>query len=81
MGLHLFKEANWGDIYAADDLAHAKRLWDSDTGQSPEEDTAWEPIPDGSSLTLDCDGVKETKTAAEWAGEMVSPGPFAGSNY
>lgn len=79
--LHLFREDEGGDTYAAQDLAHAKELWKSDTGQDPDVDTDWQPIPDDKAVTVDNDGTKETKTAREWAAEMASPGAIFGENY
>lgn len=79
--LHLFYENNGGDAYAARDLAHAKELWKSDTGQDPDGDTDWEVVPDNRNITVDCDGTKVTKTAGEWAAEMAQPGACFGENY
>lgn len=78
--LHLFKEDGGGDVYAARDLAHAKELWKADTGEDP-DGTDWEVIPDDKPCKVDCDGVKVTKTAAEWAEEMTHPGACFGENY
>lgn len=36
---------------------------------------------DGKAITVDNDGTKETKTAAEWASEMAAPGAIFGENY
>jgi hypothetical protein len=79
--LHLFKEYEGGDIYAARDITHAKELWHADTGENPDENTDWGAIPDDKSLTLDEDGAKVTKAAGKWAAEMASPGLFGGENY
>lgn len=79
--LHLFREDEGGDTYGARDLAHAKELWRADTGQDPDVDTDWQSIPDDAALTVDNDGVKETKTAREWAAEVAGPGCCFGENY
>lgn len=79
--LHLFKEKSGGDTYAARDMAHAKERWKADTGQDPDDGTEWESVPDDRLITVDCDGVKETKTAREWAAEMSQPGACYGENY
>lgn len=79
--LHLFKESTGGDTYAARDIAHAKELWKADTGMDPDDGNDWQPIPDDRSVTVDVDGTKVTKTAAQWAAEMTAPGCCFGENY
>ncbi|NTX08961.1 transposase [Myxococcus sp. CA040A] len=78
--LHLFTDDD-GNTYAARDLAHAKDLWVADTGQPIEDAGDWRSIPDDKAVTVNDDGVKSTKTAAEWAAEMSAPGCCFSSNY
>ncbi|WFG54132.1 hypothetical protein Mx9_p25 [Myxococcus phage Mx9] len=78
--LHLFRDDD-GNTYAARDLASAKELWTADTGQPAEEAGRWKSIPDDKSVTVDEDGVKTTKTAAEWAAEVSAPGCCFSTNY
>jgi hypothetical protein len=66
---HLFRECEGGDTYAARDVAHAKEIWKSDTGQDPDDGTEWEAVPDDAPIKIDDDGVMVTKSAAEWANE------------
>lgn len=66
--LHLFREDESGETYAARDLAHAKELWKEDTGQDPDGGTDWVAVPDDKPITVhDEDGSTERKTASEWA--------------
>lgn len=77
--LHLFKEETSGDTYAAHDLAEAKRLMlltDEDA-----EPTEWTEIPDDRLITTDNDGEKVSKTAAQWASEIGTPGYAFGEHY
>lgn len=78
--LHLFTDDD-GNTYAARDLKHAKELWTADTGQPAEDAGEWTAIPDDTPLTVEDDGVKETKTAREWTEEMVRPGCCFSTNY
>lgn len=76
--LHLFQDEE-RQTYAARDLAHAKELWKADTGpdSDPEADTAWTALDDSTLITVteeDDNGVRQTKTAAEWAREYGRPG-------
>lgn len=80
MTLHLFTDDD-GNIYAAETLEHAKELWTKDTGQHSDESGEWVTIPDERSLTIDDDGVKSTKTAAEWVAEVHGPGCCFSTNY
>lgn len=73
--LHLFQDEE-NQTYAARDLAHAKELWQADTGQDP-EDTTWTALDDSTLITVseeDDNGERQTKTAAEWAKEYGRPG-------
>lgn len=68
--LHLYREDESGETYAARDLAHAKELWKEDTGQDPEDGTDWVAVPDDRDITVhDEDGGKETKPALRWAND------------
>lgn len=78
--LHLFVDDD-GNTYAARDLSHAKELWTADTGQPAEDAGLWQSIPDDKAVTVDDDGVKTTKTAAEWAAEVSAPGCCFSTNY
>lgn len=72
--LHLFQDEE-NQTYAARDLAHAKELWQADTGQDP-EDTTWTALDDSTMLTVEDEdaGERQTKTAAEWVKEYNRPG-------
>lgn len=72
--LHLFQDDE-DQTYAARDLAHAKELWQADTGQDP-EDTTWTSLDDSTMLTVEDEQTEErqTKTAAEWVKEYNRPG-------
>lgn len=77
--LHLFIDED-NNAYAARDLAHAKELWQADTGQDPEEN-GWTSVSDDKPVTVDDDGAKVTKTAVEWANDSETPGCRFGSDY
>lgn len=72
--LHLFQDDE-DQTYAARDLAHAKELWQADTGQDP-EDTTWTSLDDSTMLTVEDEDTedRQTKTAAEWVKEYNRPG-------
>lgn len=72
--LHLFQDEE-DQTYAARDLAHAKELWQADTGQDG-DDTTWTSLDDSTMLTVEDEETNErqTKTAAEWVKEYNRPG-------
>lgn len=72
--LHLFRESNSGETYAARDLEHAKALEAATPGHDADDIPLWVAEPDDKAITVDDDGTKVTKTAAEWANEMKAPG-------
>ena len=77
--LHLFRDED-GNVYAARDLEHAKRLWTADTGQPEKDSGEWQSIPDNS-MVLDRDeetGSIHAKTAAQYAAEVHGPGCVGG---
>lgn len=75
--LHLFQDDE-NHTYAANDIAHAKRLWMADTGNDAEDadDAGWTALDDSTMLTVEDEETKErqTKTAAEWVKEYNRPG-------
>lgn len=80
--LHLYRDNDGEDVYAAESLDHAKRRLGELVGEEDaKEYTDWSEIQDTKSITVDCDGEKVTKTAAEWANDGSPPGVRFGANY
>lgn len=77
MTLHLFVDDD-GNIYAAQDLAHAKELWTKDTGLPAEEAGEWSEIPDDKVIPEEGDGRVVLKTAAQHAAEAKQAGCIGG---
>lgn len=78
--MHLFRETEGGDVYAAGSADEALKMAVGDTGALPEELNI-EAVPDDKVITVDCDGERVTKTAREWAAEAKEPGCVFGENY
>lgn len=76
--LYLYREDNGGDTFAAKSLEQAKQLFKEMTGLDPEEDMDWKSLPDELPITVHNEGVKEVKTAGEWAATMTEAGPIFG---
>lgn len=82
--LHLFRETNSEDTYAAVNLDGAKALLVAAVGEDEaKECDDWEAIPDHKEITVRLeDGPEtETKTAIEWANEESTPRCVFGANY
>lgn len=82
MSFRLYREANTEDVYAASSLEQAKEELVKLVGaEEAKEYDDWHEVPDSKVITVDCDGEKVTKTAAEWANEDPVPGVRFGANY
>lgn len=70
------------DFFIAETAAEAQVLYDAwmHTTGNPKDDGEWSAWPDNEPFTLDDDGKKTTKTAAEWCAERES-GYFASEDF